>query len=637
MYKFTSTILGTLLPVPLVFNAMAGIPFPAALDRAAVVEPKVADINREGLVVGNGDMSGLLWQRDGARCLRITKNDIWDARVDTSKDPAMMRVEIANQKWTSGGDPVSYGLQYPTPRCAAIIRIGSAADGGNKSARLDLRWAVATVGGTTVRALADRNAFLLDTDEEIAFEEIKGSGVPVADRGTSDGVMWMHVKMPGDLDYAGMEYALAVAASGKFKAVSLVTSWQTQQNVRDEAIRLARETVAEKAAGLVARHEEEWLRYWSASGVELGDPDFEFWWYRMSYFLRCFAKPGVVPAGLWGVLPNDNPPWHGDYHHNYNAWQPYWTPIILNHPDLSDPWVQYMNRMLPRMRWLAKTIYDCEGACIGISSFAFEPDPANCKSVNNRQCMLAPWGYTIGMAGMSAQILWYSHLYSPDPNRLREMIYPVIREVALFYCSFAEKCPRDADGKARYGPGYSPEHGDFGVSNVPFDLAYARFTLDAAIKAVGELGCDRDLAARFGKALALLPDYPTARDAAGQPIVVDWTGCKFREIPMHNITVPVVPVFLGDQVTWFSPEPEKRLFRNTLRQIRHRGCNSNVMFSVAKARFSMLEALDDARSYYQPLAQPNGMFQWPMHGFYPWSGKICEQQTQRGEKLVFTQ
>ena len=188
--------------------------------------------------------------------------------------------------------------------------------------------------------------------------------------------------------------------------------------------------------------------------------------------------------------------------------------------------------------------------------------------------------------------------------------------MALFYCSFVEKCPRDSSGKAKLGPSYSPEHGSFGVSDVPFDIAYARYTLNAAIAAASELGSDRELSARFRKAIELLPSYPTAPDAAGRPIVVDWTGCKFQEISEHNITVPAVPVFPADQVTWFSPEPEKELFRNTIRQTRHRGCNSTVMFSVAKARLSMLDALDDARNYYQPLVQPNGMFFWPMHGFY---------------------
>lgn len=752
-----SALLGAgLLCQPIPATA-AAIPYPEALDNATVIESSLADINREGLVLGNGDLSGLLWERDGSLCLRVTKNDVWDARVDTSQDPPLMRVDIPNQKWSGGtGSPPSYGKPYPQPRCAAIIRLGGAAgsgawqriraggkvnewrqqddlatmtvagdgvvsagyrynlaptaqtssaalsfwlSGNPKSqyyvniydsagkaliesgwrdspaveqevsfrikdgekvgaielyvqskdgaraenrirqlvlkgtpaavaipvgmrepevvqARLDLRRAVATVTGATVRVLADRNVFLIETTQEISLEEIKAQELPAAELGTSDGVKWMHVKLPGDPDYAGMEYALAVAAAGKQQAVALVTSWETTGNVREAAVRLARETATAQAAALVAWHEAEWTRYWSASGVELGDAEFQQWWYRMAYFLRCFSKPGVVPAGLWGVLPNDVPGWHGDYHHNYNAWQPFWTPMVLNHPELAEPWVDYMNNMLPRMRWLAKTTYDCEGACIGISSFAFEPDPARCKSVNQRQSMLVPWGYTIGMAGMSAQILWQHHLYQPDRDYLERKIYPVIREVALFYCSFAEKCPRDAAGKAKFGPSYSPEHGGFGVSNVPFDLAYARFTLKAAITAATELGRDQELTNRFRQALALLPEYPTAPDAAGKPIVVDWTGCKFREIGEHNITVPAVPVFPADQVTWFSPAGYQELFRNTLSQTKHRGANSTVMLSVAKARLSLPEAISDLRDYYHPQVQPNGMFYWPLHGFY---------------------
>jgi alpha-L-fucosidase 2 len=272
--------------------------------------------------------------------------------------------------------------------------------------------------------------------------------------------------------------------------------------------------------------------------------------------------------------------------------------------------------MLPRLRWFAKTTYDCEGAFVGISSFAFEPDPAKCKSVNRRHIAIPPYGYTLGMIGMSAQVLWYSHLYQPDLEYLDEAIYPVLREAALFYCSFAEKCPRDPQGKARFGPSYSPEHGRFGVANVPFDISYARFTLAAAITAAGELERDKELVGRFRKALDLLPPYPTAPDRSGQPVLVDWIGCEFGEIKVHNITVPAVPVFPADQVTWFSPESEQELLRNTIRHTQHRGCNSTIMFSVAKARFSMLEALEDARQYYRPEVQPNGMFHWPMHGFY---------------------
>lgn len=737
----------------------AELPFPAALDGANVVQDRLDDLRSRALPVGNGDLNALLWERNGALCLRVAKNDIWDARVDTSEDVPLMKVDVPNAKWSGGSYPPSWKKPYPSPRCAAVVRIGGSADGSGEwrciraggktnewlrrggagvmaiagapnasagyrwtlaattegitalklrlsgtpgarfyvnifgetrkevvasgwretpgveqevsfavrppnkvsavelfvqtpngarvenhvrriefeggkepqvvppgmaelkinSARLDLRRAAATVDGCSVRALADRNVLLIETEKEVFLEEIKSKHLPDAEVGETGGVKWLHMNLPGDPaphDYAGMEYALAVAANGPRKAVAVVTSRDTRENVRHAAMRLARETAEAEAAKLIARHEEEWARFWSASGVELGDADFQLWWYRQVYMMRCQSKPGVVPGGLWTFQPTDAPGWHGDYHHNYNAWQPFWAPFVVNHPDLAEPWMRYMREMLPRLRWIAKTTYACEGAYVGISSFAFEPDPARCRSVNARQIMIPPFGYTLGMIGMSAQVLWHSHLYRPDRRVLEETVYPVIRAAALFYASFAEQCPRDAGGKAQFGPSYSPEHGRFGVANVPFDIAYARFTLHAAIAAAGELGRDGTLAARFRKALDLLPPYPTAPDETGQPVVVDWAGCKFREVKRHNITVPAVPVFPGEQVTWFSPEPEKELFRRTMRQTVHNGNNSTIMLSVAKARLSMPEATADARDHYKPAVQPNGMFYWQAHGHY---------------------
>ena len=732
---------------------LAEPPYPEALDAAAVVESKIEDLSREALLVGNGDLNGLLYERNGALCLRISKNDIWDARVDTSKDPQMLKVNVTNHTWTGGGHNPSYDMPYPTPRTAALLNIGLPGEGawrciraegqvnewllndktghmciegaagvsagyrwtiasshsnsftqlkfkitgtpgaqyyvnvfdegehefvasgwrntpaletevefplnkrvsaielfvmskdggraenrisqisltgGHKplllpagrvqrqegQARLDLRRAVATANGTVLRALADRNVFLLETDQDISLEEIVASYLPRAELGETGPVKWLHMKMPGDADYAGMEYSVAVACKGSRKAVALVTSWDTKEPVRDAAIRLAAATVAAEPAGLIATHEAAWQTFWAASGVALDDPDFQNWWYRMAYWLRCSSKPGAMPVGLYTGSASDAPGWHGDYHHNYNAWQVFWTAFNINHPELAEPWVRYMNDLLPRLKWLAKTTYDCEGACVNISSFAFEPAPLTCTSKNNRQVAMLPWGYTLGMMGMSAQVLWYRHLYQPDRSALAKNIYPVVRETALFYCSFIEKCLRDAEGKAKVGPSYSPEHGSFGVDNVPFDLAYARYSLKAGIAAAGELACDQELVPRFRKALARLPAYPTAPDKEGKPVVVDWTGCTFRQIGEHNITVPAVPVFPGDHVTWFSSDAEKELFRNTLRQTRHRGLNSTIMLSVAKARLSMPEACDDLRNYYKPLAQPNGLFIVPDCGYY---------------------
>ena len=99
--------------------------------------------------------------------------------------------------------------------------------------------------------------------------------------------------------------------------------------------------------------------------------------------------------------------------------------------------------------------------------------------------------------------------------------------------------------------------------------------------------------------------------------MVDWEGCGYREIPQHNIEVPAVPVFPADQVTWFSPEPVKELFRHTILDTRKTGNNSHVMFNIAKARLSMLRAVEDAKAFFVPRTLPNGLIRMPWgHGTF---------------------
>ena len=447
--------------------------------------------------------------------------------------------------------------------------------------------------------LADRNVLLITTREAVSIEPVRGGQT-----GKTDGVEWLHVTLPGDIDYKGMEYCVAVAGTASTKVVSLVTSFDiTTGDVRGAAIALAKKTVAEVERSpeqLIAGHEKAWRDFWARSGVELADRDLQHWWYRMMYFARTVSQPGGrFPVGLMPPLATDDTPWHADFHFNYNSWQPFWSVISANHPELADPWISYVHGLLPRAQWQAKEVFDCEGVYYSISQFLHEPDPAVCKSVNKRSLVMSPWGMTIGMVGMTAQNLWHKHLCDPDRAYLEAKIYPTLREAARFYLSFMKQCGKDAAGKILLGPSYSPEHGDIGINNCPFDIAYVHYTFDAFDKASKELGKDRDLAAECLAMKALLADYPVALDASGKPVVVDWTGCNYKQVGEHNLTVPASPVFPAEQVTWFSPEPVKELFRRTIKDTTHNGNNSHVMFNIAKARLSMPEAVADTKAWFK--------------------------------------
>jgi hypothetical protein len=200
------------------------------------------------------------------------------------------------------------------------------------------------------------------------------------------------------------------------------------------------------------------------------------------------------------------------------------------------------------------------------------------------------------------------YLYSRDTTYFRNKIYPVIRDYALFYASFIEKCKQE-NGIVVFGPSVDPEHTPFGWDNSPYDLAWAQHTLKAAIRGAGDLGVDHDLVKRWSDNLKKLPYYTVSED-------VIKVGERDKG---YNIITPVVPLFPAEQVSWFSGEDEKDLFQRTIQWIdsRYNRNNSVVMINVARARLSMTEeALLDTKTWFKGKEQPNGLFYWKAHGFY---------------------
>ena len=750
------------------------IPFPAALDAAAVVQEPMATSALGAMILGNGDLNGLLYSDGGALVLRVTKNDVWDARLDSKLDPplpTMKRIKEmtafgriagggrawilpAGSKWKG---PDSYHAHpYPCPRACAVVRIGAGAqkpgwrcirrqgrrnafdrrggsavmsiegnrgasngyrlaplslttekyrrlrvklsgtpnakffvdvmgpgketvfsskwlvtprtdeertfdlpaakkiaglvlytcttDGkraenrfsevtfvgpddklavnlspappGSFNAKLDIRRAVVNVrggkGGLTgaqVRALAGRNAFLIHTSSDVTLEGVKSASLPQFSTGRRDAAGWLVQKIPGDGDWGGMQFAVALSSDDKTdrKAVAIVTSREAADPL-SAAVALARETL--KGDGAIESHEAMWRRFWSASGVDLGKGLLADAWYRNLYFLRCVSRPGAICPGLFAGLIHDKPAWHGDYHTNYNIQQTFWTAYVSNHADLAEPYDRLVREYLPRARWLAGKVFDCGGAYYPHVLFAYEPaDPTRCKGATGRQYIHHVWGFTLGVNGFTAQPLWWHYKYAPDRGLLEKVVYPVVRDVAVFNADFMDTCRRDKSGKIVLGPSVSPEHWgwtkDFARNyNGTFDIAMFRYILRAAVEGATTLGRDEKLVARWKKALLDLPDYPTTGGA--NPIVVD-----MRDAPptTYNIAVPAAPVFPADVVTWWSPEKQKALFARTISSLRWNGNNSSIILSVARARLSIPGTSEWVRKTLAARYRQNGTFE----------------------------
>lgn len=219
---------------------------------------------------------------------------------------------------------------------------------------------------------------------------------------------------------------------------------------------------------------------------------------------------------------------------------------------------------------------------------------------------------------MTLQSMWQKYLYDQDADYMEEKIYPYLRETARFYVNFIKRCKIDENGKIKLGPSYSPEHGQPGIYNCPFDIAYVQYTFKAMIEAATLLDRDSELLADCKKFKPMLPDYPTAPTANGEPILVDWIGCKVGEVKLHNITVPASPVFPGDQVSWFDDEATKALHRRSIDAIVFRDHNAHVMLNIARARLSMPHARDKFKAWFETRERANGLFEWTghQHGVY---------------------
>jgi len=486
---------------------------------------------------------------------------------------------------------------------------------GGGAAFLSVLRAEAVVSGVkegppaaTVMALADRNVFLIVTEgQSIRLEALPLSRTPPPKTGRQGEIEYVTQAFPGDGDWGGMSHAVALARTKTHALVAVVTSLEARDPLA-AAVRLLTDTLAVKATQLVRTHHAEWRRFWSASGIDVDDEFLRDLWYRNLYFLRCVSKPGVECIGLYASLVgNGVPAWHGNHTLNYNNQQTFWSAFPTNHVELAQPYAALISRYLPRARWLCKRVFGFEGAYIPHVVLSHEPpDPTKCKTHNRRQYLHHVWGMTIGVSGFAVQNLWLQYKYAPDRALLAKTAYPAVRDVARFYANFVDQCERDAGGKVVLAPSVSPEHWGWHPKlarnrNCAFDIAYARWTLGAAIEGARTLGRDKELAARFERALTLLPLYPTTKTE--KPVVVD-----VQDAPpiTYNIVVPATPVFPADLVTWRSPAAQRELFARTIKSLRWNGNNSSILLPVARARLSMPGTFEYLKSTLGARLRPNG-------------------------------
>ena len=629
-----------------------------ALAEASPVQTKLETIPQHAYLLGNGDLVCLVMGNENEFVLNLTKNDVWDKRLITEDDADIITNKEIIQKAMAvpygkktlevnldSNDPIngkssSYRRPYPCPVLCAQLKIP--ADMEHASHRLEL--ASATVqstlrtGNLRFYISYHRNVLCI----EGLTEKMTSTWIPIdhADMDPAtvtirNGYSVLLQHMPADPDVKEYWYAVVSKRIGVDRLAVTIEADTDAARAIDSAL-AALDGFCEEKNGYET-HVKHWEAYWNRSYMEMDDKILQNVWYRNTYGLGCIARSGCVSPGLFAGLSSDTPAWHGDYHTNYNYQAIFWGAYITNHCDLADVYDDIILSYRKRAQWLAKRVWDIDGAYYPHVLFYGEPeDPALCKSKNGRQYFHHVWGRTLGVSAMTVQNL-VMHMYYDPSKALTEKLYPVLCDCADFYIRL---------GDLNEAFTVSPEH--WGITPqtylnhvCTFDITLIKYLLKGCIKAAEILGIDEEKRMIWQEYLDHLPPYPTTDDYeaamatdrgffdAHIPKDFGYTSnitypvrmiTDIKNAPpiMYNIPASILPIFPGCDIDLASSKAEQKLAADSMKNIRTNGNNDFVMSAVSRIRMCMDDRYDFLHRRVAVQEMANGflaMCEDPQHVF----------------------
>lgn len=210
------------------------------------------------------------------------------------------------------------------------------------------------------------------------------------------------------------------------------------------------------------------------------DPEFEallFQWGR--YLLISSSRPGGLPANLQGLWNNSNtPPWRCDYHSNINVEMNYWLAEPTNLSECHLPFLNYINSIREIRKELTQEKYP------GVRGWTVRTE--------NNIFGGSSWRWNPPGSAWYARHLWEHYAFTQDKTFLRNVAYPVLKEICEFWEDHLIEKP---DGTLETPDGWSPEHGPE-EPGVTYDqeIVYDLFT--NYIAAADSLGIDSVYKAR---------------------------------------------------------------------------------------------------------------------------------------------
>lgn len=150
------------------------------------------------------------------------------------------------------------------------------------------------------------------------------------------------------------------------------------------------------------------------------------------YLLIASSRPGGLPANLQGIWSNfRSAPWSAGYWHNINVQMNYWGSEAANLAECFLPYSDYNQAYMPLAKQLADKYIENN-----------YPDNLSAPGENGWIIGTGGWPYKIegpgghsgpGTGAFTSLLFWDYYDFTRDEKFLREVGYPVLRDMSLFF------------------------------------------------------------------------------------------------------------------------------------------------------------------------------------------------------------
>ncbi|WP_079914002.1 glycoside hydrolase family 95-like protein [Paenibacillus sp. 32352] len=285
---------------------------------------------------------------------------------------------------------------------------------------------------------------------------------------------------------------------------------------------------------------------------------FNSWACKHSGGCRTDSRKFEASASYAGI-ETDVQPWHSLPCYN----ELFYTPMVVrSREDALDMWWQLVEHWLPAARKNASEVYGLPGMIL-VHGYLPPVKPDRYVHTNSTLELCLETGAQV------LKVLWDMWDYAADEALMQRLLYPALRDLAIFYLSYLEL---QEDGHFHIVPAVEAE--SWGIQpkfeynrDTISAISMFRWTFHRAAELADYLGTDPNLKADWLHAANNLPPYPTYETEEGL-IYAGVPGIKPRwSKGCHPWYIGVYPTTLADEINLDSSPKEKEIMLRTVRSV----------------------------------------------------------------------